>query len=935
MPDHDQSLWAWLASAIGLYVQPLRQAAQAGPEALSGLLEKATGSAHQDTLDAITTFTAVTQSFVVSEPEVITSIDQLVDVVKPLLDAWTDLKNALESEGPALFEYLTMQWIWNSGPAVYSFLALLDVINEENQPGQRIQPDNIKYLWRPKQLLPDVYRWNSDFSSQLFLRRVATLGRVLGAPISISAPSDAAINDLGLLDPVTGEVTSVLIVPVLRINNADVWFAAGFNVAGVPGPPERAAVTIVPFGAGGFPAGSISPSWTVTFKAGGLEGFGISFRPPNRVEPVRIAGASGQPVVEVTLERDRQHPWRLLLGGDFRLTAQQAQLHITTDVESTFNVNLSVVGFEVKIGGSDDGFLSKILPKDGLTASSDFTLTWSPDDGLRFEGGLGFAVSIPLHLALGPLALSKLAITIVLAESPVVTAEARVDVCVQLGPVQASIAGVGLSGEFDLIRHTETTNDGAQLGPLRARVGFLAPTGAGLAVNAGAVTGGGFIDHEEALHRYTGILNLKFSEIGLVAVAIITTKLPGNKPGFALFINIGVTFSPPITLPYNFNLRGCGGLLALNRTMDVEALRSGLKTGTLNSILFPANPIANAAKIIADSERVFPIEEGRFVVGPMAKLGWGANGMIIANIAIVIELPSPIVIAVLGQLIAKIPKPEQAKVVIHLDVLGVLDVAKKSLSIDATLYDSKILTYSLWGDSALRLTWGSQPVFGMSLGGWHPKFTPPPNFPKLRRLTLQLSSSSSFELACTVYQALTSNTVQFGAGITLHAEACGADVDGSLSMDTLISFSPFEFEVEISGKIDASYHGHDVASIRLDLDLSGPTPWHAKGRAKFSVAWWDVCVHFSKTWGSDEKAMLPSIDPRCDFLTEIQNVTNWNGALLSRRTAVESLKSIEPTPDDTLPALLVHPAGSLEVRQRLIPLQTYLDKFANADVTAP
>ena len=60
--------------------------------------------------------------------------------------------------------------------------------------------------------------------------------------------------------------------------------------------------------------------------------------------------------------------------------------------------------------------------------------------------------------------------------------------------------------------------------------------------------------------------------------------------------------------------------------MDTEALRSGLRNKTLDSILFPADPILNANKIISDSERVFPIEEGRFVVGPMAKLGWGAGG---------------------------------------------------------------------------------------------------------------------------------------------------------------------------------------------------------------------------------------------------------------------------------------------------------------------
>jgi hypothetical protein len=215
-------------------------------------------------------------------------------------------------------------------------------------------------------------------------------------------------------------------------------------------------------------------------------------------------------------------------------------------------------------------------------------------------------------------------------------------------------------------------------------------------------------------------------------------------------INVGVTFSPPIRLPYNFNLSRCGGLLALNRAMDIEVLRTRLKNRTLDSILFPEDPILNANKIVSDSERVFPIEERRFV-------------------------------------------------------LGVIDVAKKSRAIDATLYDSKIVTCDLSSDMALRLKWGRKPVFAMSLGGWHPKCDPPPKFPKLRRLRLSLRSTSSFDLSWTVYHGITSNTLQLGAKLQLHPGACGAEVDGNISFGTLIYFSPFEFQTDISGGVGARY----------------------------------------------------------------------------------------------------------------------------------
>jgi len=166
---------------------------------------------------------------------------------------------------------------------------------------------------------------------------------------------------------------------------------------------------------------------------------------------------------------------------------------------------------------------------------------------------------------------------------------------------------------------------------------------------------------------------------------------------------------------------------------------------------------------------------------------------------------------------------------------------------------------------------------------------------------------------------------------------------------------PFSFDVSMDGKVSASYKGHDVASVRLSLDLSGPTPWHAKGKAKFSVLAWDVSAHFNKTWGSDNRATLAKVDPRQPFLEELTVVGNWSSGLLSRRAIVESLKSLEApvapaqTAGDTAALagatgtatadvtctqaeFLVHPAGGLEFRQRYIPLDLKLDKVGNADV---
>ena len=79
----------------------------------------------------------------------------------------------------------------------------------------------------------------------------------------------------------------------------------------------------------------------------------------------------------------------------------------------------------------------------------------------------------------------------------------------------------------------------------------------------------------------------------------------------------------PIQLGFGFTLNGVGGLLGLNRTANVDRLVSGLRDQTLANLLFPTDIVANADRILSDLRQVFPAARGRFVFGPMAKIGWG------------------------------------------------------------------------------------------------------------------------------------------------------------------------------------------------------------------------------------------------------------------------------------------------------------------------
>ena len=100
-------------------------------------------------------------------------------------------------------------------------------------------------------------------------------------------------------------------------------------------------------------------------------------------------------------------------------------------------------------------------------------------------------------------------------------------------------------------------------------------------------------------------------------------------------------------------------------------------------------------------------------------------------------------------------------------MIGIIDFDRGEISIDASIYDSVIAAFAITGDMALRLRWKDNPAFVVAVGGFHPGFTPPADFPSLNRLAISLATGDNPRLRLEAYFALTSNTVQFGAGFEL------------------------------------------------------------------------------------------------------------------------------------------------------------------------
>ncbi len=574
--------------------------------------------------------------------------------------------------------------------------------------------------------------------------------------------------------------------------------------------------------------------------------------------------------------------------------------------------------------GEADGFLRKILPSSPIQIDFGLIAGVSYQRGfyLKIDDTPGLELTLPIQANIGDiLSIDSLYLSLEPKET-VLRNVIALSAGAKLGPFIVSVDRIGLALNWEL---TEENN--GNLGPVDLHMGFKSPDGLGLALDAVVVTGGGYLSYNEASQGYEGIVQIKLLEIGITGICLIATRMPDGSEGFSMLIILCVEFFPPIQLSFGFTLSGIGGLVGVNRTIAIEALRTGLRNRALDSILFPQDPIRNAPKIISDLRSIMPPGEGRFVFGPMVKIGWGTPNIITADIGIFIELPDPVRIVILGQIAAALPHSECALIALNIDVMGVLDFGKKELSIDSTLYDSRILNYTLTGDAALRLSWGDNPCFAMSLGGFHPRFTPPPGFPDLRRLTLSLGVGDYFQLDSRIYCALTTNSLQFGSETALYAKVGGITAQGNLSYDTLIYFSPFSFAVDINGHLAVRFKGHKLSAVYLSMQLSGPMPWNAKGSAGFEILWWDLSLSFHYLWGDSHEETLPAVDPLVPLKEALDRPESWG--VIQPRQIPEIIKTQEQI--DT-GVLILHPAGSLEIRQNVLPFGIKLQKLGVSPV---
>src|SRR5690606_30511326 len=139
---------------------------------------------------------------------------------------------------------------------------------------------------------------------------------------------------------------------------------------------------------------------------------------------------------------------------------------------------------------------------------------------------------MPVHLNLGNVVgIEMLTIKVAAdAELKNFQLEVSIDFWIKLGSViTITISRLGMT-----LNAIKLDNNGGVLG-YDLKPGIKWPTGAGIRVNAGVVTGGGFLYLDPDKGEYFGSLELSFKNLfDLKAVGILNTIMPDGSKGFSL-----------------------------------------------------------------------------------------------------------------------------------------------------------------------------------------------------------------------------------------------------------------------------------------------------------------------------------------------------------------------------------------------------------------
>ena len=595
---------------------------------------------------------------------------------------------------------------------------------------------------------------------------------------------------------------------------------------------------------------------------------------------------------------------------------------------------LRVEKAELAVNGGS--WLDDFIPK--MRLSFDATAEASVQEGLRFKGGVGGDVLIPVNqripVLVGSLLIEAIHVKVVLGvveEDFVFGVEATANLTLKLLGV-LTLHTDGLGARFTAGHSADGSGNIAGIG--KAGWSMAIPKGAGLEINiVDKITGGGALIYDDAAKRLSGAFKLQLGEQFVLSALGIYQRPTGTGPQSWLVL---ASLVAPQSGP-GFTMQGVGLLFGSNRTTDPEAFLAGIATGDLDAVLFPDDPIGKASQYLAALERLFPTKRDATVLGISVQFG-ALEGRITFDLGVIIDIQNDAIVRIylVAQFVAvsSAPSPGQridpAKQAVYIlaDGVAVYDFTTNELNVRIALRNSHVWKGELTGGASLfhgspQVDGGARGTY-VSIGGFHPDYVPPGT--KIfvpPRLSLVLGKGDHLKLQVTSYIAYTPTSFQFGFSGRLDARLYGFGIRGSLTIDLLAGFDG-NFSLDLAFSVELLVGSHSLAAVAFSGSLVGTGPTVLSGKASVSFLFFSISVHGSLTIEEGESPE-PSVDITGTVTSAIAAPANWDNG------GTAGLKLVDRDRD----GVWLSPSAALRMSQPVVPLDVPIERFGTQRLGGP
>jgi hypothetical protein len=493
----------------------------------------------------------------------------------------------------------------------------------------------------------------------------------------------------------------------------------------------------------------------------------------------------------------------------------------------------------------------------------------------------------------------------------------------QLGPIKFSRAGVQFKdSQLYLLLDTSLTLasltislDGlfvsSTLSPIHPKFGLH---GLGIDYKNGPLEIGGaflrqtFTDSNGAVYdTYDGTAIIKAQSFSLAALG--SYAFYQGHPSLFLYAFVDT----PLGGPAFFFVTGLAAGFGYNRRVIVPGI-DGVKNFPLVAEALAGVPgtTNDLGAELAKLHNVIPPAVGEYFLAVGVR--FTSFEIIDSFVLLTLSFGQSFEVDVLGLSTLVVPKPEQGSSVtplaeVQMALKAVFNPDKGFLKVEAALTSASYFLSKdchLTGGFAFYTWFKDNPAEGapagdfvLTLGGYHPRFTPPAHYPKVAPLGFNWRVTSELVIKGDCYFALVPSAVMAGGHLSATWESGSIKAWFEVGADFIISWKPYFYDatMHVSMGVSYTYHffGKHHISVHVGADLH---IWGPKFSGKASVHLW--IVSFTVRFGSNSSETPPALSWdqfRKGFLPPLAkwaNVNVTNGLVRKLGTDEDPLYIVNP-----------------------------------------